>query len=59
MGALGMVSLGVAAAAFQRAATTRSGDTATVAWVLALIAVACIAVSVYNLYRRWGRPDHD
>ena len=59
MGALGMVSLGVAAAAFQRAATTRSGDTATVGWVLALIAVACIAVSVYNLYRRWGRPDHD
>ena len=30
MGALGMVSLGVAAAAFQRASATRSGDTATV-----------------------------
>jgi GH24 family phage-related lysozyme (muramidase) len=57
MGALGMVSLGVAAAAFQRASATRSGDTATVAWVLALIAVACIGVSAYNLYRRWGRPD--
>nr|WP_314526796.1 lysozyme [uncultured Brevundimonas sp.] len=57
MGALGMVSLGVAAAAFQRASATRSGDTATVAWVLALIAVACIGVSGYNLYRRWGRPD--
>ncbi|GAW40065.1 Lysozyme RrrD [Brevundimonas sp. SH203] len=59
MGALGMVSLGVAAAAFQRASATRSGDTATVAWVLALIAVACIGVSAYNLYRRWGRPDRD
>ena len=58
MGALGMVSLGVAAA-FQRASATRSGDTATVAWVLALIAVACIGVSAYNLYRRWGRPDRD
>ncbi|WP_409410600.1 lysozyme [Brevundimonas sp.] len=59
MGALGMVSLGVAVAAFQRASSTRSGDTATVAWVLALIAVACIGVSAYNLYRRWGRPDRD
>ena len=25
--------------------------------VLALIAVACVGVSGYNLYRRWGRAD--
>lgn len=59
MGALGMLSLGVAVAAFRRASLSNSGDTATVAWVLAVIAVACIGVSGYNLYRRWGRPDRD
>ncbi|MFN3836582.1 MAG: glycoside hydrolase family protein [Brevundimonas sp.] len=59
MGALGMLSLGVAMAAFRRASLSNSGDTATVAWVLAVIAVACIGVSGYNLYRRWGRPDRD
>lgn len=57
MGGLGMLSLGVAMAAFCRASVSDSSDTATVAWVLALIAVACVGVSVYNLYRRWGRAD--
>ena len=36
--------LGVAMAAFRRAPLSNSGDTATVAWVLAVIAVACIGV---------------
>ncbi|WP_428154999.1 glycoside hydrolase family protein [Brevundimonas sp.] len=57
MGGLGMLSLGVAMAAFRRASVSHSSDTATVAWVLALIAVACVGVSGYNLYRRWGRAD--
>lgn len=57
MGGLGMLSLGVAMAAFRRASVSNSSDTATVAWVLALIAVACVGVSGYNLYRRWGRAD--
>ncbi|MFA4938587.1 glycoside hydrolase family protein [Brevundimonas sp.] len=57
MGGLGMLSLGVAMAAFRRASVSDSSDTATVAWVLALIAVACVGVSGYNLYRRWGRAD--
>lgn len=57
MGGLGMLSLGVAMAAFRRASVSNSSDTATVAWVLALIAVACVGVSSYNLYRRWGRAD--
>jgi GH24 family phage-related lysozyme (muramidase) len=57
MGGLGVLSLGVAMAAFRRGSVSDSGDTATVAWVLLLIAAACIGVSGYNLYRRWGRDD--
>lgn len=57
MGGLGALCLGVAMAAFRRASTSNSGDTATVAWVLILVAVACLGVSGYNCYRRWGRAD--
>lgn len=57
MGGLGALCLGVAMAAFRRASISNSSDTATVAWVLILVAAACLGVSGYNCYRRWGRPD--
>ncbi|WBT05333.1 glycoside hydrolase family protein [Brevundimonas vesicularis] len=57
MGGLGALCLGVAMAAFRRASISNSSDTATVAWVLILVAVACLGVSGYNCYRRWGRAD--
>ena len=44
-------------AAFRRASLSNSSDTATVAWVLILVAAACLGVSGYNCYRRWGRAD--
>jgi len=59
MGGLGALCLGVAMAAFRRASATNSADTATVAWVLILVAVACLGVSGYNCYRRWGRADRN
>ena len=57
MGAIGMLSFGTAMAAFLRASTTPGGDTATIGWVLVVIALACVGVSGYNLYQRWGRGD--
>lgn len=57
MGGLGALCLGVAMAAFRRASLSNSSDTATVAWVLILVAAACLGVSGYNCYRRWGRAD--
>ena len=57
MGGLGALCLGVAMAAFRRASISNSSDTATVAWVLILVAAACLGVSGYNCYRRWGRAD--
>ncbi|WP_306003573.1 lysozyme [Brevundimonas sp. C43] len=57
MGGLGALCLGVAMAAFRRASLSSSSDTATVAWVLILVAAACLGVSGYNCYRRWGRAD--
>jgi GH24 family phage-related lysozyme (muramidase) len=59
MGGLGALCLGVAMAAFRRASASNSSDTATVAWVLILVAVACLGVSGYNCYRRWGRADRN
>lgn len=59
MGALGMLSFGTAMAAFLRASTTPGGDTATIGWVLVAIALACVGVSGYNLYQRWGRGDRN
>lgn len=57
MGGLGALCLGVAMAAFRRASISNSSDTAAVAWVLILVAAACLGVSGYNCYRRWGRAD--
>ena len=44
-------------AAFVRASTAPGGDAIMIAWVLIALAVACIGVSGYNLYQRWGRAD--
>lgn len=57
LGALGMLAFGTAMAAFVRASTAPGGDAAMIAWVLIALAVACIGVSGYNLYQRWGRAD--
>lgn len=57
MGGIGMLALGAAMAAFRQSAASGSGETTLIGWVLALIAVACVGVSVYNLYQRWGRDD--
>lgn len=54
---LGLIAFGTAMAAFRRAAITNTPDSATIGWVLALIAVACVGVSGYNLYQRWGRGE--
>ena len=56
LGALGMVALGAAGAAFRRAAHPGGGDTGLIGVALGVIAVACIAVAGWNLYQRWGRP---
>lgn len=57
MGALGLIAFGAAIAAFRRASAAGTGDSATVGWVLALIALACVAVAGWNLYQRWGRAE--
>jgi GH24 family phage-related lysozyme (muramidase) len=57
MGAIGMLSFGAAMAAFRQASQSNAGDTVLIGWVLALIALACVGVSGYNLYQRWGRAD--
>ena len=56
LGALGMVALGAAGAAFRRAAHPGVGDTGLIGVALSIIAIACIAVAGWNLYQRWGRP---
>ncbi len=57
MGLIGLVSLGAAMAAFRRAAVSNGDDTAMIAWVLAIIAAACLGVSSFNLWQRWGQAD--
>ena len=57
MGGLGLIALGTAIAAFRRASVTQARDSATIGWVLALIAVACVGVAGWNLYQRWGRAE--
>lgn len=56
LGALGMVALGAAGAAFRRTAHPGGGDTGLIGVALSVIAIACIAVAGWNLYQRWGRP---
>lgn len=57
MGTLGLIAFGAAIAAFRRASAAGTGDSNTVGWVLALIALACVAVAGWNLYQRWGRGE--
>ena len=38
-------------------AVTEPPWAAMIAWVLIVLAIACIGVSGYNLYQRWGRAD--
>lgn len=60
MGGIGLVSFGAAMAAFRRASEVEGGgDTALIGWVLAVIALACVSVSGFNLYQRFGRADRD
>lgn len=59
MGALGMLAFGTAMAAFLRASNTPGGDTAMTGWVLVALGLACVGVSGYNLYQRWGRGERN
>ncbi|WP_421731473.1 lysozyme [Brevundimonas sp.] len=61
MGGFGLVSFGMSMAALRLASqqSSESGDTTMIAGVLFVIGVACVGVSTYNLYRRWGRPNAD
>ena len=56
MGGIGMLAFGAAMAAFRQASNSTGGETAVIGWVLAIIALACVGVSGYNLFQRWGRP---
>ena len=61
MGAFGLVSFGMSMAAFRRAADDSTGGDGTIlmAVVLAGVGAACVGVSAYNLYRRWGRTEEE
>ncbi|ADL01707.1 lysozyme [Brevundimonas subvibrioides] len=60
MGAVGLTAFGAAMAAFRLASEQSGGDETTIiAWVLAVIGAACVGVSSFNLYRRWGLPGGD
>ncbi|MBU1346198.1 MAG: glycoside hydrolase family protein [Alphaproteobacteria bacterium] len=61
MGAVGLTSFGAAMAAFRLASEQSGGgdETTTIACVLAVIGFACVVVSSFNLYRRWGLPGAD
>lgn len=60
MGAVGLTAFGAAMAAFRLASEQSGGDqTVIIAWVLAVIGAACVGVSSFNLYRRWGLPGGD
>jgi hypothetical protein len=56
MGGIGMLSFGAAMAAFRQSSRS-SDETLLIGWVLAVIALSCVGVSGYNLYKRWGRAD--
>ena len=61
MGAVGLTAFGAAMAAFRLASEQSGGgdETTIIAWVLAVIGAACVGVSSFNLYRRWGLPGAD
>lgn len=58
MSGFGLVTFGLAVAAF-RTASQGAGrtDFMTIAWVLAVLGFASIAVSIWNLYRKLGRHE--
>ncbi|RZJ40912.1 MAG: hypothetical protein EON87_17190 [Brevundimonas sp.] len=55
MGGIGLVSFGAAVAGFRKAAEEGpdGAQLAMVGWVLLLIALVCVGVSGYNLFRAW------
>lgn len=55
MGGIGLVSFGAAVAGFRKAAEEGpdGAQLAMVGWVLLLIALICVGVSGYNLFRTW------
>lgn len=59
MAAIGLVSFGMAMAAFRLASqqSGRADQTSMIGWVLAVIGATCVGVAAFNLYRRWGRPE--
>lgn len=61
MGGFGLVSFGMSMAAFRRAADANTGGDGVIliAVVLAVVGAACVGVSAYNLYRRWGRAEEE
>lgn len=61
MGAVGLTAFGASMAAFRLASEQSNGgsETTMIAWVLAVIGAACVGVSSFNLYRRWGLPGGD
>lgn len=56
MGGIGLLSFGAAMAAFRQSSQSNV-DTGLIGWVLVVIALACVGVSGFNLYQRWGRVD--
>jgi lysozyme len=56
MGGIGLLSFGAAMAAFRQSSQS-NGDLGLIGWVLVVIALACVSVSGFNLYQRWGRVD--
>ncbi|NBB64566.1 glycoside hydrolase family protein [Pseudomonas sp. ODNR1LW] len=56
MGGIGLLSFGAAMAAFRQSSDS-TGEIGLIGWVLVLIALACVGVSGFNLYQRWGRVD--
>jgi lysozyme len=59
MGLIGLAACAFSAASFRKAMREEDvlGDFTLIGWVLALIGVACVGVSSWNLYRRWTRRD--
>lgn len=60
MGAVGLTAFGASMAAFRLASEQGGGDeTSIIGWVLAAIGVACVGVSSFNLYRKFGLAGSD
>ncbi len=60
MAGFGLVTFGLSVAAFRTAALPTGGsDFAPIAWVLAVLGFASIAISAWNLYRKLGRHEDD